>query len=703
MKSLLTAIAFFAFFGWNYAQTNLQKADQHFENLGYRAAIQQYEQGSLTEQSMERLAHSYRLNHDTQNAEKWYAQIIESTQNPLNYLFYAQACQSNGNLTTAAAYFQKYDEYMGWQHDERGKEKNAALKELNTSHSARFSVKNATPFNSESLDFCPVLHKNGIAFLSTRKPPRNSISAENSLDNWTGEQYSEIYFTEKNGSGEWETPTIMLEDLNTKFHKGPMAFTNDGRSLFFTGNGAKTEHTSTGKKESLLRIFMAQQVESAWTKPEAINLGVPGCNDAHPAISKNGMTLFFASDRPGGYGGMDIYAARFSGGKWSIPINLGSEVNTPGNEVFPFVFDDGTLYFASDGRIGLGGLDLFFCDAVADFSWKEAVNLGLPFNSPKDDFGYVLNRFGTGGYFTSAREGGLGQDDIYEFHLENPQNNKVQNTVETTSICVFDDESQLKLNAADVTVLIPDEEGVFVGLETDFLMKVNSTGAADYRIDREKYDPSFHSISTNQTYLTDVHGQFPLSLSSRSAYLFFVKREGYADRFYEVNVNIPPNEICIPLNKVDAMRRPVEIPEDASRLELALLEKVKKTDALAEGITLKLENIYYGFGAWQVNEEAAAELDHVVEILNRYPDFSIELGSHTDSRGDDNFNRGLSARRAEAARNYILDRGVEPQRIHAVGYGEDRLLNQCDDGTICDDNAHRINRRTEIKVFKISE
>ena len=273
-----------------------------------------------------------------------------------------------------------------------------------------------------------------------------------------------------------------------------------------------------------------------------------------------------------------------------MPINLGASINTAGHEVFPFLHNNGDLYFASDGQGGFGGLDVFCAKTDSYGDWTGAANIGRPFNSPKDDFGLVLDETGRQGFLTSARDGGMGRDDIYQFTSKTPLNDLPQTT---------------SANA-------------------------------------HSYDPIF---------------------SPR-----------------KIKLNETTTELSIK-------------DEDPSAF-LAEMES-----ASATGAFLKLDHIYYDYGQSAIRPDAAQELDQLVQFLNDHPHLSIELISHTDARGDAAYNKELSELRAQSAANYLIQQGVNANRVVAIGMGEEQLLNECLDGRECSEEEHQINRRTEIRFY----
>lgn len=522
-------------------------ADKAYENLGFKEAIELYRDGKLDLKSMQRMADGYRLNHDTQNAEKWYAQVVNDSDDPMNLLYYAQALHSNGKLEEAKTHYLKYDRAMGGS-DQRGQNlANAIDRIASFDDNEKIQIELAKSINSPKLDFSPVYFQDGVVFVSNRSESKTN----NGKDLWTGDDFNTHYFAEEKKDGSLEEPAIFSLQLDGKFHEGPLTFSKSGEEVYFTRNIAKKNKN----KEYNLQIFTARQKGDEFGSVEKLDFGDGQSNDAHPALSPDGQTLYFASDREGGYGGMDIYQSVFSGGKWSTPVNLGSKINTPGNEVFPFIYDDGTLYFASDGWGGLGGLDVFYAEKMADKSWGRPENIGTPINSSKDDFSYILNSLGTEGYFTSAREGGAGKDDIYHFTLSEPQGNKNKKKKILSRICVFDKTTNERLSDVKVNVLTGTEDGTYQGFEDDFVVKLKPTEKeGEFIISLKQRDPFGSVDNVNETYVTGENGDFELEIEPGQEYIFIAKTEGYQESRYNFShENLSDGEFCIPMTPAECV------------------------------------------------------------------------------------------------------------------------------------------------------
>ena len=368
----------------------------------------------------------------------------------------------------------------------------------------------------------------------------------------------------------------------------------------------------------------------AYNNPDKYSVG-------HPALSIDGNILYFASDMPGGYGGTDIYfSIKQKDGSWSVPKNAGSKINTAGKEAFPTIDKEGTLYFSSDGLPGMGGFDIFSSTGSKD-EWSDPVNLKYPMNSPKDDFYVYFTETGKSGYFSSNRDGGKGEDDIYYF---SPTPRPIPEVPKTLVIA-----------------------GIVKEKNED-----NSTSilkGANIKIDDMTSNALVSLVSNEQ-------GKFYSKADCGDAYEIIASKDEYFTKSKSIKAT------CTTLH-------------DTVFVELIL-------DKIIINKPIVLKNIYYDFDKWNIRSDAAFELDKLVTILNDNPQIKIELGSHTDCRGSNEYNQVLSQKRAESAVAYIISKGIDVGRITARGYGESVPVNKCVDGVSCTEDEYQLNRRTEFKV-----
>jgi peptidoglycan-associated lipoprotein len=592
------------------------------------------------------VAESYRLSNRLREAEAYYAKAKGPGVNPdsVNF-YYGQALEVNGKYNEARKVWEDIlaseapENFKQRVHDEiAGLD---YLEKLNKKESY-YRVKNLELVNSPAAEYSPVHLNDELYFTSSR--------GNGKVYEATGTPFTDIYkVTSRGAIVDLATLRPLPEGINHEnINDGCVTFTPDGRIMVFAkGNTGKSRGASD------VDLYLSRFRNGSWSEPVPLNINDPEAWDSSPAFSQDGRTLYFSSNRRGrgrnmvGYGGNDIYAAQMdSRGRFSRVRNLGPEINTPGNELFPYVADDGKLYFASDGHPGYGGLDLFVLTRANGKTVVE--NLGQPVNSTGDDFGIFLFKADRG-FFTSNREGGKGDDDIYTFVNEDP-NLKVVNYY---------------LQGITYT---PDSTGLKV-LPSTRVSLLDASG------------------DLMQDYVTGTDGKFFFRVYENEDYEligetdgYLVKRQPYSTRGKSVDPNT--------LNQLVT-----NITLDTT----LVLEKMELNKIFV------LENIYYDLDSANIRPDAARELDKLVQILVDNPEINIELSSHTDSIASVEYNLNLSQRRAQSAVNYLIQHGIAPDRLVAKGYGELRPIarNTHPDGTDNPEGRQR-NRRTEFKILEIN-
>lgn len=534
----------------NIIGQNKKTAEQLYEDFGYKMAIQQYEKiNDLSQEEMEKIANSYRLNGDYGNAQVWYAVVTRNSSNPIHFLHFAQALQANGNLEDARNYYLKYHELRGGRsNDNRGKLLANAIDRISEFRHVGIEVVNEKIINSNSLDFSPSFTSNGIVFVSSRGEGGNA----DNKDIWMDKFFMDLYFAEKKEDGSLSKPSLFSNELLTKFHEGPVVFSRDDQKIYFTRNQynrGKRKNNSKGVMKQ--DIFSASKTGDGWSDARELSFNTIEYEEVHPAIFVSGVQMIFSSDRPGGYGKMDLYIVNFENGRWGAPINLGPNVNTAGNELFPFVHEDETIYFSSDGWGGLGGLDIYSVFILDDSVKNKAYNLGTPLNSEKDDFGFIINTSKTEGYFSSSRANGLGLDDIYSFKIANPQ---VLKPDFLHTVCVYDEETNKRLTNVKVTVSPINDINVDPPINDNFLMRLVETEQEGEYILKLKQDAPSFSDKFRPTYRTDESGEFVVGLDANNAYEFKIEKEGYFAYTGRKEINSDkPTEFCFPLRKKNCL------------------------------------------------------------------------------------------------------------------------------------------------------
>jgi peptidoglycan-associated lipoprotein len=592
------------------------------------------------------IAESYRLSNRPKEAEAYYAKAGgKGIDGDSVKFFYAQSLKANGKYVEARNQLQeliKGSVNTALKDRAQAEINGLAYIEKLEEKQSYYRVKNLELINTPSAEYNPVFLNNELYFTSSR--------GNDKIYEATGTPFTDIYKVASRGAiVDVATVAALPEGINTSsINDGCITFSPDGKTMVFAkGNSGKRKSTED------VDLYISRFRNGVWSEPIMININEPGAWDSSPAFSPDGRTLYFASNRKSrgrnqiSYGGTDIYSAQMdTRGRFSRVRNLGPEINTAGNELFPYVAEDAKLYFASDGHPGYGGLDLF---VVKRAQGKTAIeNLAQPVNSSGDDFGIFLFRPDRG-FFTSNREGGKGDDDIYTFVNEDP-NLKVVNYYLQGITYTQDKEGKLQI--------LPNTKVNLMDAKGDIM----------------------------QDYVTGDDGKFLFRVYENEDYTMVGETDGY----------------LIKRQPYTTRGRGV----DPSTLKDLITNITLDTTLVLDKIELNkifvLENIYYNFNRADIREDAAKELDKLVQLLIDNPEIKIELGSHTDSVDTDAFNLDLSQRRAESAVRYIVQNGIAPDRLVAKGYGESKPIarNTNADGS---DNpvGRQKNRRTEFKILEV--
>ena len=408
-------------------------------------------------------------------------------------------------------------------------------------------VKSVPIINSSQLDFSPTYYQNGLLFISNRATDA-SVPKSQRKDPKINDYYMTILHAQwDDQDGVLEAPTIFSRNLIDEFHEGPLCFSPDGMKLYFTRNNNFGIRKDNEKKNRYLKIYTADKNGNDWANIQELPFSTDGYEEAHPSLSADGTILIFTSNRPGGFGGMDLYQSRWVNNQWTEPQNLGPSINSNQNELFPFLHSDGTLFFASNGWGGQGGLDIYLTHID---QLSSITNLGVPVNSEFDDFGLILNPQKTQGYFSSNREGGKGKDDIYQFNWDEkivslpPSENKA-----LTTICLYDKNTEAPIKQGIVKVLKRRRDGALTSLSGKRLLVMQpSTQKEQYKVKMEFPQPN--TTYENRTYKTDDQGAFQLALRPDETYIIVAEHHSY-EKIEKTIYTDPATDwnVCIPLAK----------------------------------------------------------------------------------------------------------------------------------------------------------
>ena len=611
-----------------------KNAIKDFNNAEYFNAANKFEKTLKSGDAKNNflLAESLRKSNRLWQAEKFYRDAIKNGINDeMAYYYLVLSLKANNNYEQADSLIINY---LKKGEDESvisllRKEAIYINNLKNYPDTSYYRVKNLKAINTKFAEYSPSFSNEKLYFVSNRQSEK--------IYSGTGTPFTDLYEIKSRGANVDINSLKKLEDnINQeKVNEGSITFSEDGTYMIFAkGNDGK----SSGRNN--VDLYWSRFRRGGWTNPRLLNVNTSRSWDSTPFLSKDGKTLYFASNRAKGYGGTDIYKANVNRrGRWINIQNMGPEINTSGNELFPSVTEDGRLYFSSDSHEGFGGLDIFVASRRG--GKITIVNPGKPLNSRGDDFG--VNPYNpTRGFFTSNREGGAGDDDIYTFVNDDPNLKIVNYTLKGTTLTPKSDTKELNV-LGNSTVKLLDRDGQVI----------------------------------EETF-TDSDGNFKFIVYSDEEYILIGEKENYFSTRGEFST------IGKELDKS-------KLKEFITNVEY---EKNLILDRIIVNKSIVLDNIYYDLDKSDIREDAAVELDKLIVILRDNPNISIELSSHTDDRASVDYNQNLSQRRAESAVSYILSKGIDDNRITARGYGESQLIILNAET----EDEHQINRRTEFKV-----
>lgn len=632
---LLVALILFSGCGYKYY---LKTGKEDFNNLKYADAKDKFntsiEKEPESYEALKMLALTLQKMKDYKGAEQAYQLALNFPQATLEDRFnYGSMLMSSDKHANAELVFREYLTARPGDKVAKSLLESCQFIELFKEDSGKYNIE-ALPLLSNLSMYSPLLIKEGLAYTAERAEEGNKANP------WTGNSYNDVFYVELGGADQKPVAPI----FNSVYNDGPIAFNESQDYAVLT----RSYSVNDGRKrkanelnENNLFLYSTELIDGVWTPLKELSMNSEDYSTMHPALSAKGDTLYFSSDRVGGEGKYDLYmSTRGNEGNWTKPKNLGSEVNTAANEVFPVLKSDGSLYFSSNGHPSLGGLDIFKTENM-DGSWRKPRNMNYPVNSTNDDLGLVYEDNDNIGYFSSNRNG---VDRIYKL------------VSRATGVV-----------AIDGTVLDKDQSPM--------------QGATVKLIDTR-------SGEVIQELVTGPDGKFDFVLEPDKNYRIESNRDGYFTESYErstVGQSKDEKE-----EVVFNMR------------ELLVTDPDGTFDPTGDNV-YKVENIYYDYNKSHIRNDAALELNKLVKLMRDNPGISIELHSHTDAQGEDEYNLGLSQRRVESVRKYIVQKGLDFARVSGKGYGESRIINQCKNGVTCTDEQHEENRRTEFIVTELKK
>lgn len=639
----------------------IEKADKYYSWYAYPKSIVIYKKAIDVKQGFDayaarQIAGGYTEMNQPLEAEEWYVKLEEhqalSDEDKVNY---SKTLLQNGREEKAAQVLQS----VGESTEEHGVLLSSISDKSQFFRDSKAYELEGMELNSDQNDFSPAFYNDGLVFVSNRKTKK---LGQNTYY-WDDTFFLDLFYDDLSGESD---PQPLTGEINTAFHEGPSVFYDNGQKVIFTRN-----NFNLGKKgiseEGInhLNLYYAEKKKNGkWAKATPMPFNGENYSVGHPALTMDGKTLYFSSDRGGTFGKADIYKSELINGEWTTPENLGAVINTGEDEMFPYISDQNILYFASAGHPGMGGLDVYRVDLNVDVQVVE--NVGYPVNTENDDFGLILKE--NHGYLSSNRAGGKGRDDVYELWIH-----------QLLVAAQMKDELTGEVLSGDIMIL--------------------------NQMDSAMLDEVHNETITNKL---EVYRGRTLVISAKS--------EGYEDQVILFNTGDLPKETVehtvdvqmrMLYEKVNALvlQRPLDsdivaLGEEAIPFEGTiedLREAYKKKRMEIEKV-YEISSIYYDFDKSNIRPDAAEELDQLTEVLKNYPSIKVLLWSHTDSRGSNGYNEMLAKKRAQSAKAYLLAHGISADRLFLDFSGEKKLVNDCTDGVDCPEPKHQNNRRTEISI-----
>lgn len=705
-------------------------ADKYFDQFSYVKAINQYESlRNISIQGLRNLALAYRRTNQLEKSRQTFEKFMDSIEVTSEDIFdYATILRMNGDYDESLKWLDKF--IRAKPDDNRAKifARSSIIIPQLLKDEGRYKITHLG-INTNDQEFGAAYYMNNVVFASTRE----GVNIIKRIYNWNERPFLNLYISELNDDMELRRPKQFRKQLNKKLHEGPAAFTSDGLFMALTRNNYEEKSSDRSIKFEI--YFYKRNQKGDWKLDQPFKLNNKEYNVGHAWLSSDGTIMYFSSDMPGGYGGSDIYRiTRTSDNNWGDAINLGPSINTESDEMFPFYYEQmGVLFFSSNGHIGLGGLDIYFSPDMGSGKFQQVTNAGTPLNTRFDDFSLIIDENMKRGYFSSNREGGKGDDDIYALDVIKPLNIGKRvigiakdihgNVLPETTVYLYDKTGVFLQSVITNQYgkfgfnVDPDSEYNLIGHKENYLDGIITANTKTKRdevvanlilgkdstvalytvvkdaktgIPLEATHIYIHDNLTNEEFIsstTSVSGDLLKVINNKRlndsiSFRITLTKNGYFDKIYTYNHVIQKPGIIH-----------VVVTMDEKRTDLAQI--------------IDVNPIRFDLNKYAIRQDAAIELDKIVSFMNEYPELMIELISHTDCRGSNSYNRRLSFKRAKSSANYIKSRITNPNRIIFRGYGESSPLSDCgckdNVFTDCSEEEHHMNRRTEYRIISNGE
>lgn len=706
MKKLLLIIFVFSIQFVNAQDLELARAKRFFDKTFYSESIVLYEklvQEKPSQEVIKNLADSYFYTNDLIKAQRYYRLLIQNYNKDLdrNYYFrYAQTLKASNSYEDANAALKEYYSRSANANDVVNFEKDIKTLENVTAIGKRFDIKNLL-INTPNSEFGAVKYNDNLVFAGVKLKP----GLFDKKFKWDNETYLNLVSIPlKNINSADSIVHYFAKELKTGMHESNAIFTKDGKTIYFTRNNSKKGSKKTNdQKISNLQIFKADLVDGKWTNVTSLPFNSPNYSVEHPALSPDEKVLYFASDMPGTLGSFDIYSVNINKGAFDTPKNLGPIINTEKREQFPFASADNKLYFSSDGHLGYGSLDVFVSEINRN-EYSKPINVGLPLNSNLDDFSFNIDVNTKEGYFSSNREGGKGSDDIYQF--KEIKDLIVEDCKQFIVGTITDIDTKLAIENAIVILQNSDKKNlntIITGQDGKFSFTVPCENSFTVLASKEKYTNESKTIATGKT--RNANNDASMALKSLEVIKLQEKEIAENKRKQEIIIEEENKKnqalAAIELKQKEKKANEAEVvAAEVKKNEKVkqILEKEKDVVKDKDRLIIKTDPIYFDYDLWYIRKESKVVLGRVVELMKKYPEMVIEIGSHTDSRGNLKYNEDLSQKRANSTRDFIIESGINAKRVQAKGYGESVPIIKCKTDEACSEEEHELNRRSEFVI-----
>lgn len=711
---LIAVVAICLWASASYAQeAKIRRAEEAVRLLRYKEAIQLYEEVLAKKEDVQvrlSLAMAYRKLQDYERAAATFSKIKDWSSIPSDYMLqYGCVLVRAESCEDAQLWFNAYLERN--PHDSRApmfRNACAAMQQLMTCNEGLYEVF-PMPFNTAQSEMAPAIYGDKLVFASDRHTEQGLF-----LDLFIADRFDSTVQVQ-----------VFAPELNTRLHEATAFFNSN--QIFFTRSRTGSKYVTDSRIVPLEIMTARLGTDNRWTDVQPIPLTDPAYSAAHPFLSDNGRRLYFSSDMPGGFGGKDLYYVEKTSMGWGPPINLGPEINTRGDEIFPFIGPDNRLYFSSDGHPGLGGQDIVVSTLLPNGNWTNGENIGTPFNSQYDDFSFTMASDGLSGYFASTRPGSQGRDDIYGFKLLYRQlslsfqnsvtgasiegaavktrcdmlpNNSLRVPVyaccnlkisapgyDDASLEICGDNAQIDYSRPFAVALQPERKYTLRGMATDGYTGALLPNAVVLIFEGGNY---FQSV------VSGADGYFMCELPKNKCYTFKVEKGDYFARSLTDTICTTGTTFDFSIQSILQPFRAGSSSPASGPSKGVFTPGTPTGDDRDAPFVLQ---IYYDLHSTRFRDDNLPEMERLLRLLQDNPGISVEISSHTDTRGEAGFNLRLSQKRADLVVEWLISKGIDRRRLTSRGYGETRPVNRCTDGVTCPESEHQRNRRTEFRVL----